>query len=84
MVAAKDGSYMRNMGISTPFRSSRSTQTNPLLKYCKTVLRIQIFNLLLTVNHFSGFCKQVYLATARGKISRIDTKFIWFERALRV
>ena len=42
------------------------------------------FNLLLIVSHFSGFCKQVYLATARGKISRIDTKFIWFERALPV
>ena len=41
-------------------------------------------NLLLTISHFSGFCKQVYLATARGKISRIDTKFIWLERALRV
>ena len=29
-------------------------------------------NLLPTVSHFSGFCKQVYLATARGKISWID------------
>ena len=41
-------------------------------------------SLLTTVSHFSGFCKQVYLATAPGKILRIDTKFIWFKRALRV
>ena len=32
-------------------------------------LCLSAFNLLPTVSHFSGFCKQVYLATARGKIS---------------
>ena len=41
-------------------------------------------NLLPTVSHYSGFCKQVYLPTAGDEISRIGTKFIWFERALQV
>ena len=43
-----------------------------------------VINLLLTISHYSGFCKQVYLVTTHGKILRIDTKFIWFERALGV
>ena len=66
--------------------SGRVTYLKVRIESC-TITKVMckyILNLLPIISHFSGFCKQVYLATACGKISLIDTKFIWFERVLQV